>query len=697
MRQFWCILLFFPLLTWAQEQNNDPVKQRILEQRIETIAENTENEDIDFTTLFDFLSNVYDHPINLNNAKRWDELRQLKLLNDLQLNALIEHIRVNGKLISIYELQSIKGWNIATVKNILPFVTVKTDFDAPNITFEDVWKNGGHELFLRYTRILEQQEGYLPIDDSVLAASPNKRYLGSPDKLYARYRFKYRNNISIGFTAEKDAGEEFFTGTQKRGFDFYSGHAFVKGFGRLKAAALGDFHAQFGQGLTTWSGLAFGKSADVMSFKRSATGLRPYASVDENLFLRGAGVTLEFGKINFTAFGSYKNIDANVDFSDSSSTLDGISITSFQQTGLHRTASEYEDRKVLGELNTGGNVQFNTRKFSIGVTGLHSRYDGTVKRNLDIYNQFDFNSNTNTVLGVDYNFLIKNFNFYGEVARSANGGLAQIHGALIALDPAVALSVVYRNYQRDFQNNLSNAFADGSRNTNEKGILLGIKISPSRKIQLNAYMDQFKFPWMRFQVNQPNTFGSDYLAQLQYKPNKKWSMYGRIRKRSKPINTEEDLSDIDFIVAKDQVNYRYNLTYKISESFTLRNRVEWVDFKRGDSPRENGFLIYQDILYKPMGKKLSFSFRYALFETDSYDSRVYAYENDVLYYFAIPAYYRKGIRTYITTRYRIKKGIDLWVRLGRWDFANLNEIGSDKERITGNTKTELRAQLRFKF
>ncbi len=706
MRLKWIhsLLLLFPFLGLAQtvspddkDAEHDQQKFNLLEQRIEIIAENLEDEDLDFTTLFDYLSYIYDHPLNLNNPRNADELEQLKLLTDVQINDLYEHIRVNGKLISIYELQAIPSWDLATIKNVLPFVTVNTDLYAPNITLKELVKNSSQELFLRYSRILEEQKGYSDISDSALAASPNSRYLGDPNKLYARYRFKFRNNVSIGFTAEKDAGEEFFKGTQKQGFDFYSGHAYLKGFGKLKALAIGDYHAQFGQGLTVWSGLAFGKSADVMSSKRNAIGLRPYASVDENLFLRGAGAAIEIGNIQFTAFGSKKRIDANVDYDDTTSTIEGVTITSFQQTGLHRTPGEYEDRKAIGETHMGGNLQFGNRRFKVGITGLHSRYDANVQRNLDIYNQFDFNSSENTVVGTDYNFLLRNFNFYGEVARSANGGLAQLHGALISLDPQVALSLVYRKYDRDFQNNLSNAFAESSRNVNETGLQVGLTLSKGKQLQLNAYMDQFKFPWMRFQVDKPATTGHDYLVQLQYRPSKKLIMYGRIRKRDRPINTEVDLDDIDFVVARHQTNYRYNISYKVSDAFTLRNRVEFVNFKRGDSETENGYMIYQDVLFKPMSSNLSFSFRYALFETDSYDARIYAYENDVLYFFSIPAYYRTGTRTYLTARYRVRRGIDIWLRWAQWHFNNETEVGSGNEVISGNIRTDIRAQIRFKF
>ncbi|MEZ4759397.1 MAG: hypothetical protein R2810_06365 [Flavobacteriales bacterium] len=55
----------------------------------------------------------------------------------------------------------------------------------------------------------------------------SRLYLGPSYKLYTRYRFRYRQNISFGITAEKDEGEEFFTGAQPDGFDFYSAHLFT--------------------------------------------------------------------------------------------------------------------------------------------------------------------------------------------------------------------------------------------------------------------------------------------------------------------------------------------------------------------------------------------------------------------------------------------------------------------------------------
>jgi hypothetical protein len=174
-------------------------------------------------------------------------------------------------------------------------------------------------------------------------------------------------------------------------------------------------------------------------------------------------------------------------------------------------------------------------------------------------------------------------------------------------------------------------------------------------------------------------------------------MYVRVRNRNKPKNTTEDLDDIDFAVKADQWNIRYNIIYKISESVRLRNRIEYTTYKKGENEREQGFLIYQDVMYKPKSSPFSFSFRYALFDTDSYNSRIYSYENDVLYFFNIPAYSNRGTRTYLTARYKVRRGIDVWLRWSQWYYNNVNVIGSGQSEIIGNTKTEIRAQVRFKF
>lgn len=690
------VLLLFPFAAFSQLREDE--KNQIIEQRVEYLVDNSETSDVDYTTVFEQLNFYFDHPLNLNKAEP-NELRQLSLLSDIQINSLITHIEKNGKLMTLEELQTVQGFDINTIKFLLPFVKVNTDVNSPQLSFNELLKNGENQLFIRFERVIEEKEGYSPTTDSALAASPNSRYKGDRNRLYARYKYNYGNHISFGLTADKDPGEEFFTGTQQQGFDFYSAHFFLRNQGKIKQLAIGDFQVQFGQGLTYWSGIAFGKSADIMSVKRSAVGLKPYTSVDENLFLRGAGIALDFNEIEVTSFYSRNNADANIDITDSSFVSDDevATITSFQQSGFHRTPNEIDDKDAIVRQTLGGHIAYKTRKLNLGVTGVYNEIDANFNPSLSTYSQFRNSSSYQTNLGVDYNWIFRNFNFFGEFSKSINAGTAFVSGALINLSNNFSMSVLYRDYARDFNPISSVGIGENSTNENEKGLYLGFVASPSRQFTISAYYDQFTFPWLKYQVNAPSN-GYQYLTQVTFKPSKKLEMYVRVRERNKFENTDIDLDDgIDYIVSRKQTNYRYNLSYNISPSFKLKNRVELINVDHQGSPFETGYLIYQDIVYQGLKSPFSFSLRYGIFDTDSYNTRIYAYENDVLYSFSIPAYYNRGTRTYLTVRYKVKRGIDVWLRYGLTHYENLAVISSGLEEIVGNSKSDVKFQVRFKF
>lgn len=63
-----------------------------------------------------------------------------------------------------------------------------------------------------------------------------------------------------GLTAEKDAGEPFFTKYNRKGYDSYTGYLFLQNLGRLKTLALGHYRASFGYGLVMNMGFSMGKS-----------------------------------------------------------------------------------------------------------------------------------------------------------------------------------------------------------------------------------------------------------------------------------------------------------------------------------------------------------------------------------------------------------------------------------------------------
>lgn len=668
-------------------------KNEIIQSRIEFISEQLESENIDLTDVVAQLNFYFDHPMNLNSVDQ-SILQELNLLTDVQINDLLLHRELFGNFISIYELQSLKYWDLETIRLVLPFVKVDDKLDQLHVGLKDMLKYGNFESFFRFQGNIERKEGYTDVSDSIQQNS-NSYYYGNSHRYYSRLRFTYRTNLSVGVTAEKDPGEEFFKGSQKNGFDFYSAHAFYKGGKYLKSIALGDYQVQIGQGLNLWSGYAFAKSADVANVKKSANSLKPYTSVDETRFLRGAAVEVGYGPWSLTTFGSYKGIDGSV-IADSLVEEQEF-VTSINITGFHRTNSELARKNSLKEIIAGSSARYDKRNFSFGLAGVYQGYSEPFNKDTLPYNQFDFRGQSTVGLSGDYSLVVKNLNFFGETAYlTSSKSFATLNGVLIALDQRASLAIVYRNYHRAYANFYSAGFSEGSQTQNEQGIYAGLRTTLSKSVTVNSYVDLFKFPWLKYQVDAPSS-GYELMSQISYKPSRGFEIYGRFRQQIREKNSRLSDGTITELEQVDQRNYRVNLSYKISESFTLKSRVEYMTIQRPSSEDESGFVLTQDILFNPKNLPFDLSLRYALFDTDSYDSRIYTYENNALYVFSVPSYYYQGSRAYLLVRYTFFRRIDLWVRYGVSIFANRNSLGSGAEEIIGNTKTDLTVQLRIKL
>jgi hypothetical protein len=666
-----------------------------LEDKIEQLSGDADA-DIDFSELVDELLQYIDRPINLNKASE-RELRQLQL-NDLQINNLTNYIQKYGELTSIYELGLVEGFDSTLSTALSPFISFQLEPPGAKINLKNLSNYGRHQIITRYQRVLQEQEGFSSISDSALAIKPNSRYLGGPERLYVRYGYSFYNKIRFGITMEKDPGEVFFNGPDslKKGFDFYSAHFFYNGNKFVKHLAIGDYHLAFGQGLTMYSSLAFGKSAGAITNRRIAQQVKPNTGVNENLFMRGAAATITpLKNTDLTIFYSDKKVDASIDGSDSLN-AEFLFISSLQETGYHRTPGELAKKNTIGQTVYGGNIQTRVKMFRLGATAYHTRLEADLQRDESLYNQFDFRGRELTNYGFDFAAILRSLTIFGEAAGSDNGGKAMLIGATATPDPRFAISAIYRNYGKDYQSFFSNAFAEGSRNANEKGLYLGIFAQIHRRWSLSAYADHFRFSWLRYRVDAPSR-GSEYLAQLTWGPNRRTEVQMRYRYQQKQINPSGGSGYTDFPEPETRQNARIHLSFKPSDVITLKSRIETTWWSMPGFDTRTGFLIYQDFIYNPPEKPWSFNARYALFDTDTYNERLYAYESDVLYAFSIPSYYYKGNRFYLMGKYSFGRRVDVWLRYAITQYANKSVIGSGLDEIDGNTKSEIKVQLRIKF
>ena len=671
------LAIHYSSLTFSQEI---PVTT---EQQLENQTDADQGETEDDSYLQE-LEQFRRNPININTADA-DELKQLRIITDLQIANLISYRNLFGKLISIYELQAVPSWDVNTIRKLLPFVTSATPLSLSEEAGKR-FREGDHSLLLRVSQVLEKADGF----DK---ATSGTKYLGSSQRIFFRYRYTYKNLLQFGLVGDKDAGEQFLKGVQNKGFDFYSFHLFARKIGIIQLLALGDFSVNMGQGLIQWQGLAFKKSVDVMGVKRQSAILRPYSSAGEFYFHRGAGITIKKGRVESTAFISFRKLGGNF-VADTVNNEDFVS--SFLTSGYHRTLSENEDRNNLSQTAFGGNIIYRGNNWHLGVNGIYYNFSLPVEKRNEPYNLYAISGKTWYNFSIDYSYTYKNLHFFGEAAADKNFNKAFVNGLLLSVDPKIDISFVQRTIQKAYQSINGNAFTENTYPTNETGFYTGITIRPAIGWRLDAYGDVFKFPWLKYLVDAPS-HGTDYLAQLTYTPNKQVELYTRFRNETKQSNQSGNTTATNFLATLPKQSWRTQIMYKINPAIALRNRIELLWYDNNGINKENGFLTFFDFIYKPMLKQFSGVLRLQYFETDGYNSRIYAYENDVLYSYSIPAFSDKGFRYYLTFNYDVSKKVAFWLRWTQTIYRNRNTVGSGLDEIQGNKKTELKAQIRWVF
>jgi len=663
------LIIHFCFWSYAQKDSSD--FELDLTSFEDILLENTDSNDPDLIYFYETLQSLHKKPLNLNEVT-YEQLKELPLLNDLQIQQFILYRSTYGDLISIYELQSVPSFDIKTIRAILPFV--KVSGERLQMTLPEMFKGSDQAIVLKWGRFLQEKNGYT-IDEG--DATPD--YEGSRDQLVFRYLGNYENKFRYGLVAEKDAGESFFSKSNKQGFDYYTGHVFLKDYSKfLKAIALGDYQVSFGQGLIAYSGFSGNKGANVMGIERRRRTLRYSASLNETQFLRGAGITLGLSdNIEVTVFGSSKRTDGN-------------------DSGNHRTASEIEDEKKIRINNFGGNIKYQKNNFHVALNSIFHQLNQPLIRRDAAYNRFSFSGDRLLNLSTDYGFFIRNFNFFGETGWSDNGTLATVNGMLLGLDEKVSLSLLHRYLPPQFQSINARVFGETSQGSNENGLYLGVEINPNKNWNFKAYFDTWRHPWLRSNVDAPSK-GLEYFARVTYKKKRRSEIYFQIKNEIKERNAPNNETAIDYLAPHTRTNFRIHIANKISKSIELRSRAEWAFFNNTVEPKERGYLLYQDVIFKSIQYPLSFTTRFALFDTDDWDSRIYAYENDLLYTFYIPAYYRKGTRFYLNLRYRPTQNWTAELRYERTFINNENSFGSGNEEIIGNVQSVLEAQVRYSF
>ncbi len=647
-----------------------------------------ESEDaVDYDTFYEDLISLSENPVNLNKANQ-EQLEKMPFLSDQQIENIQSYVYRYGTIQTIYELQLIEGLDMTDIRRMLPFVKVGEPSEIrKKLYLQDLLRYGKNELYFRLDNGLETKEGYRFLPEEDLNSDVNSgNYLGNQLYNSLKYRFHYKDRVHIGFTAEKDAGEQFW-GTRQKGYDFYSASVQLNDFGKFKTIVAGDFRANFGQGLVLRPEFGMGKSSYVLNVSPRNSGLKKYSSTDEYNFFRGAGATFRFKKFELSAFYSNKMIDGD--------TVNNT-FSSIYRTGLHRSSSEFDKKHTVNQQIMGGNATITFLNFQLGITAVHTELDNSLEPDKSVYNYFYFAGKKQTTAGIHYRMRCQKLNIFGETAVTDNGSVATLNGFTFTPVSKVSLVVLQRYFSPEYDTFYATAFSETSRINNESGFYFGTEIRPFRKWRFAAYADSYRFPWPKYGIDAPSV-GADYLVQADFAFKRNIFMYWRFKYEEKQANLSGSTATMPEVVPNKKTSLRYNLTYSIG-NFSFKNVLEGNLFREADTDWTYGLIASQDVTYKFPKIPMRIDFRIQFFDAQNYDNRFYSYEKDVLYAFSIPMYYGLGNRYYFNMQYEVNDHFSLWFKIAQTVYADDREsLSSGNETILGNRKTDIRAMVRWEF
>ena len=691
---------------------------------IEAFAEN-DPESGDPTVFLETLAELRAQPLDVNAAPAAD-LSLIPSLGPLRAAALVRYREANGPFRSLPEIRLVEGIDGEAFLAARPYLTIgerlaRVAAEAPRFPSApgvgEALRGLRPSVIQRLQRRLDTAEGFAGPDSA-------RAYPGSRDRVYTRLQATYRRQVRLNLTLEKDPGEAFRWDPDRGsyGYDYLSGHAAILDAGRIDALIVGDFVAEFGQGLALWRAAGFGKGPDAVNGPlRSGRGLRPYGSVDENNFFRGAGLTVALTpRLYATAFASRRALDASLFAADSSDLADPdlppgaeFVVTSLGADGLHRTDRELARKDALGETLVGGGAEYRLSTSRLdaraGVVGYRTRFDNPLGAGTRPDDRFDFAGTEATVVSAYADATARAGRAFGEIARGPTGAVGGLGGALASFGTLDAL-VIGRAYPRDLS--MLHGYAFGERNgagQNETGLYTGVRVRPSRAWTVQAYLDQYRFPWLRFNVPRP-TRGHEARLTVEHRP-RRWlrlTLQAKTETRETGIDVAGTVpgSAVAGVAPETRQSVRLQGEWAANRELRFRSRVEAVRFvpveaALGDAAPEDaaprtGALLYQDVRWQ-VRDGLRLDARLTLFSTDGFDARLYTYENDLAGVFAVPVLFGQGARTYLLATVQPIPRMSIQAKVSATVLRRVRSIGSGANAVPGDRVRDLGLQLRYRF
>jgi hypothetical protein len=651
VKHLFIIIFLLSNIIYAQidslENKNDDLIQDILD---ESQTDATDE------GVIDLIEELRANPVDLNKTDL-TELQKIPGLSFSDASAIINYRNKHGKFFSVGEMH-LAGISQKVFENISPFLAV----NFSNIIKTKQNKFISHlELRNRIITDLQKDEGFI-----------DHKFAGNNLHTYTRLKAEFGETVKAGFLLDKDPGEKYYN-------DLTSGYISTKGMGIFNKIILGDYSVQFGQGLSIWSAYSFSKSSNaIYPVKKNPNYLKEYSSSDENRFLRGISSQLGFGAFSLTTFFSQNKFDASLDPLNSE-------IVSTPLDGLHRTNNEINKKNSSSEKILGAILDF-TKKDKYHFGFLY--YNSTFKNNFEMGNIYDLSGNSFHNYSISYDIYIGKINLSGEHSFNEKS-LASIINIEFAFSKRITFITSLRNYPRNYYNLHSRGIGESSNTQNEFGIYNGIRWRTDPGI-FNFYFDQFKFPFSTYYNPLPssgNELSLDFLSS-------KFSN-SRIHFRIKHENKETgvDYNGSIKLFKRIKSTARLELIYYPDKRTRLKTRLELSRYRiKAINQKEDGLLIFQDARFN-IQNNIDFSGRIIFFRTDSFNTAIYEFENDLDGMFSLYGLYKEGIRWYTMVKINLPWHLLFSIKYSETYKPEEMALGSGYSKISGNLDNRVSIQL----
>ena len=628
----------------------------------------------------ELLEELHANPVNINTASR-EELLRIPFLTEAQTDSILTY-RTRKKLLrSLGELQWITDIPYVT-RCRLSLFTFAGDTIAPKTS---IWKRlyeGKHEMVTRMDLPLYKRAGDHQFTQEELNHHPSRYYLGNKIGNTVRYRYRWKKDLAYGVTLQKDPGEPF-AAHQNYPYDYTSLYFYFRPSTKRYSIWLGDYNLNLGEGLLISH--AFFNSAIQLVENQTLTprSIRPHTSSDEVQFFRGAAASVRWGKKWTTyLFASHRKIDGKIR---------NDTLISFKTDGLHRTMTELDNRRTLGNTVAGTRIFYQQQQWHLASNAYWSQYQRYVYPPLRKDNPYTLRGKSAAGISLDYAWKNTRWSIHGETAMDKEGHVATSNSVHYTWNSRNSLLIQQRSFTPKFVAPFGNTLQENSKVQNEHGVMLGTCLSPLSHLSLTAYLDFFYHPQPVYRASHSSN-GLEGFLQGRYEVSPHWYFTMRYKMKTEKQNVPGHEKTMQYVSS-----HRNRLTaYFSTRRIRLNLAGDLTVVTRQTSETTYGWMVSsrQHLQIHPNISLHTFA---ALFFTDDYAARLYAYEPQLQYAASFPTFAYHGLRLAGVLQWKFCKKGYAALRYGWLHYFNRDQIGSAAQLINSSSKQDLSLQFSWRL